>query len=541
MEEHYDVVVIGGGATGLSGALALSRARRSVLVVDNGTPRNAPADAVHNYLGREGTPPGELLAAGRAEVTGYGGEVVAAEAVSARRVADGFEVALADGRSVQGRRLLVTTGLVDELPDVPGVRERWGRDVLHCPYCHGWEVRDQPIGILATTPFGVHQALMWRQWSADITLFLHTAPQPSDDECEQLAARGIDVVRGEVAGLETTGDRLSGVRLAAGRMVPCTAVVTAPRFTARSGLLGSLGLAAVEQEMAGAVYGSAVPADPSGATAVPGVWVAGNVTDLRAQVVSCAAAGLNTAAALNADLTAEDTRRAVAARHTSHSAGNGPAEEAGRKEHRMTQHGQTGTDVEAWDERYRSSSSVWSGRPNAQLVTEVADLSPTAALDLGCGEGADAVWLASRGWQVTAVDWSPTAVDRAAAHAVDAGVADRVEWVAADLTSWTPPAAAFDLVSAQFLHPTTAERPVLLARLTDAVAPGGTLLWVGHEKTESRAVWGADRFVTAAELAAELPADAWEVLLAEARPRAALGHEGDALVVNDVVLRARRR
>jgi thioredoxin reductase/SAM-dependent methyltransferase len=529
MEEHYDVVVIGGGAAGLSGALALSRARRSVLVVDNGTPRNAPADGVHNYLGREGTPPGELLAAGRAEVTGYGGEVVAAEAVSARRVAEGFEVALADGRSVQGRRLLATTGLVDELPDVPGVRERWGRDVLHCPYCHGWEVRDQPIGILATTPFGVHQALMWRQWSADVTLFLHTAPQPSDDECEQLAARGIDVVRGEVAGLETTGDRLSGVRLASGRVLPLTAVVTAPRFTARSGLLSSLGLAAVEQEMAGVVYGSAVPADPSGATAVPGVWVAGNVTDLRAQVVSSAAAGLNTAAAINADLTAEDTRRAVAAARHRATGHDGP----------MTRN--TGSDVDAWDERYRAASSVWSGRPNAQLVTEVADLSPTAALDLGCGEGADAVWLASRGWQVTAVDWSPTAVHRAAAHAADAGVADRVEWVAADLTSWTPPAAAFHLVSAQFLHPTSAERPALLARLTDAVAPGGTLLWVGHEYTDSRAVWGADRFVAAVDLAAELPADAWEVLVAEERPRAALGHEGDALVISDVVLRARRR
>jgi hypothetical protein len=113
--------------------------------------------------------------------------------------------------------------------------------------------------------------------------------------------------------------------------------------------------------------------------------------------------------------------------------------------------------------------------------------------------------------------------------------------VAADLTSWTPPAAAFQLVSAQFLHPTSAERPVLLARLTDAVAPGGTLLWVGHEYTESSAVWGADRFVAAVDVAAELPAGAWEVLVAEERPRAAPGHGGGALVVNDVVLRARRR
>jgi trans-aconitate methyltransferase len=184
---------------------------------------------------------------------------------------------------------------------------------------------------------------------------------------------------------------------------------------------------------------------------------------------------------------------------------------------------------------------VWSGRPNAQLVAEVADLSPGTALDLGCGEGADAVWLAARGWQVTGVDWSPTALDRAAGHAEESGVAGRVAWVAADLADWTPPEARFDLVSAHFLHPTAAERPALLARLATSVAPGGTLLWVGHEHTEARAVWGADRFATVEDLLADLPDDGWEVLVADARSREALGHEGEASRVRDVVLRARRR
>ncbi|MBB3676251.1 NAD(P)/FAD-dependent oxidoreductase [Modestobacter versicolor] len=317
MEQQYDVVVIGGGAAGLSGALALSRARRSVLVVDSGSPRNAPAGHVHNYLAREGTPPGELLAIGRAEVAGYGAEVEPGEAVAARAVDDGFAVDLADGRAVRARRLLVTTGLVDELPNVPGVRELWGSSVLHCPYCHGWEVRDQAIGILSTSPFGVHQAQMWRQWSADVTLFLHTGPEPSDEEWELLAALDVSVVVGEVAALESTGDRLTGVRLTSGQVVPRSAVVVAPRFTARSGLLESLGLAAEELEMGGHVFGSAVPADPTGLTAVPGVWVAGNVTDLRAQVISSAAAGLNAGAMINADLIQEDTRRAVAARQGS--------------------------------------------------------------------------------------------------------------------------------------------------------------------------------------------------------------------------------
>ena len=118
-----------------------------MLVIDDRTPRNAPADGVHNFLSRDGTPPGELLAAGRAEAEGYGVHVVDGRAVTAERLDGcGFRVELADGRWVRARRLLVTTGVVDELPDLPGLAQLWGQDVLHCPYCHGWEVRDQRIG-----------------------------------------------------------------------------------------------------------------------------------------------------------------------------------------------------------------------------------------------------------------------------------------------------------------------------------------------------------------------------------------------------------
>jgi thioredoxin reductase len=313
VDEQYDVVVVGGGAAGLSGALALSRARRSVLVVDDGTPRNARAGHVHNYLGREGATPAELLASGRAEVAGYGGRFVEGRVAGAERVDDGFRVVLADGGSVRARRLLVTTGLVDELPDVPGVAELFGGDVLHCPYCHGWEVRDRPVGVLGG-PMGVHQALMWRQWTADVTLFQHTGPAPTDEEREQLAARDIAVVTGVVEGLKVTDGRLTGVRLAGGDVVPREALVVAPRFTARADVLTSLGLETVPQEMNGHVVGSYVAADPTGATAVPGVWVAGNVADLRAQVIASAAAGLNAAAMLNADLITEDVQGAVDAR-----------------------------------------------------------------------------------------------------------------------------------------------------------------------------------------------------------------------------------
>jgi thioredoxin reductase len=309
MDERYDVVVVGGGAAGLSGALALGRARRSVLVVDGGQPRNAPADAMHNYLGRDGTPPGELLAAGRAEVAGYGGEVRSGGAVAARAEDGGFVVDLADGSAVRARRLLVTTGLVDQLPDVPGLRARWGRDVLHCPYCHGWEVRDQAIGVLATGPRAVHQALLFRQWSADVTFLSHTMAPPAGEEAAQLAARGIGVVGGEVASLEVVEDRLVGVRLADGTTVGLQALAVSPRMVARAGFLAALGLRPAEHPSG---LGAHIPADATGRTEVPGVWVAGNVTDLAAQVGAAAAGGAAAAAQINADLVTEDTRRAVA-------------------------------------------------------------------------------------------------------------------------------------------------------------------------------------------------------------------------------------
>jgi thioredoxin reductase len=308
--DRYDVVVVGGGAAGLSGALMLARARRSVAVVDAGAPRNAPAAGVHGLLAREGIRPAELLERGRAEVRRYGGHVVAAEVATADRDADGFCVALADGRSVRARRLLVATGLVDELPDVPGLRARWGRDVLHCPYCHGWEVRDQAIGVLASGPLSVHQALLFRQWSADVAFFSHSMPPPTDEEAEQLTARGIKVVDGEVVAVETAEDRLVGVRLSDGTVVSREALAVSPRMTARAGFLAALGLR--PEEHPGGV-GEHIPCDATGRTEVLGVWVAGNVTDLAAQVGGAAAAGATAAAQINADLVAEETRQAVAA------------------------------------------------------------------------------------------------------------------------------------------------------------------------------------------------------------------------------------
>ena len=303
----YDVVVVGGGPAGLNGALLLARSRRSVVVVDAGEPRNAPADGIHGLLGHDGTPPAELLARGRAEVLGYGGELLDGEVARAGREGDGFAVELADGRSLYARRLLVTTGLVDELPDVPGVRERWGRDVLHCPYCHGWEVRDQAIGILSSGPNSTHQALLFRQLSDHVVYFSHTMP-PDEEQTKQLSARGIQIMDGVVRSLEIGEDKLTGVGLADGSVVARDAVVVAPRMVARAAFLGDLGLKA-EAHPSG--MGDYIKVDPAGLTEVSGVWAAGNVTDLAAQVGSSAAAGAWAAARINADLVEEETRRAV--------------------------------------------------------------------------------------------------------------------------------------------------------------------------------------------------------------------------------------
>jgi thioredoxin reductase len=307
MDENYDVVVVGGGPAGLNGALVLARARRSVLVIDAGDPRNAPAEGVHGFLTRDGTPPAELTAVGRQEVRRYGGTVIDGRAVAAERAGEGgFTVTLADRRTVHARRLLVTTGLVDELPDVPGLRERWGHQVIHCPYCHGWEVRDQAVGLLATTSFAVQKALLVRQWVPDLTLLLHTEPEPDDEKMEQLAARDIRVVAGEVVAFDD-----AGAHLADGTLVPLQALFVAPRMVARSELLATLGLVPTANPM-----GEFIAGDATGLTAVPGVWVAGNVADIMAQVLSSAAAGAAAAAAINMDLVTEDVERAVTDRRS---------------------------------------------------------------------------------------------------------------------------------------------------------------------------------------------------------------------------------
>ncbi|MEU5696326.1 NAD(P)/FAD-dependent oxidoreductase [Actinosynnema sp. NPDC020468] len=301
----YDVTVVGGGVAGLSAALVLSRVGRSVVVVDAGQPRNAPADHLHGFLSRDGMAPLELVRTGRAEVTGYGGEVVEDRVESVGRDADGgFGVRLAGGRALTTRAVLVATGLRDELPDVAGVREHWGSDVLHCPYCHGHEVRDRAIGVLGgdNRPFTLHQAGLVRLWSSDVVFFPHRIVL-SDEERERFAARGVRVVDGEVARVVERDGRVRGVEFADGRSEPRDVVFVGPRFVPRDGLLTGLGCAAEN---------GWVVVDAGGRTSVPGVFAAGNVVSESAQLANAVGAGSAAGIALNHHLLAVDTERAVA-------------------------------------------------------------------------------------------------------------------------------------------------------------------------------------------------------------------------------------
>ncbi|WP_223731740.1 NAD(P)/FAD-dependent oxidoreductase [Streptomyces purpurogeneiscleroticus] len=298
----YDVVVVGAGAGGLNAALVLARSRRRVAVVDAGQPRNAPAAHMHGFLSRDGMAPREILAAGRVELACYGVDLIRGQVDLIDGATPHFQVRMAGGPVLTARHVIVATGLRDDLPDIPGVRERWGTDLLFCPYCHAYEVRDQPIGVLGTHPGAAGHALLLRQWSDDIVYFPHTQ-HTTDEDRERLTARGVRIVEGTVERLVVEDDRLRGVELAEGRAVPRSAVFVVPTMVPRDALLTGLGCAKDDNGW--------VTTDRAGRTSVPGVWAVGNVVDPRAMVVTAAGMGAAAAFALNLELVDDDITRAV--------------------------------------------------------------------------------------------------------------------------------------------------------------------------------------------------------------------------------------
>ncbi len=519
VERDCDVAVVGGSAAGLAAALQLGRQRRSVIVVDAGDPRNAPADHMHGFLGRDGGPPSELIAAGREEVRSYGGEILTGRVLEVRRTEDDrFRLELVGGHSVMARRVLAATGLADELPEIDGLADGWGRDVIHCPFCHGYEARDRRIVQVVTHPRGLHTAGLFRQLTARFTLVLHGGPEAGDAELEALRASGVAIRRGPVRRVVTGEDgRVTEVELADGERLGADAVAVGPRFRARAEAFLPLGLRPAPHPSG---LGDHLDTDATGATAVAGVFAAGNVADPSQQVLQAAADGARVGAMISFSLAGEDIR--AAARPSANEAD--------------------------WDRRY-SGAQMWSGNPNGALVNEIEGVAAARALDVGAGEGGDALWLAERGWTVTASDIARRALDRIGAEAARRGLA--VELRHADANGLAPyESEAFDLVLA--MYASIPRTPDLrgVRNLLDAVAPGGVLLVVSHDlepmrapvdtETHSRA-FDPDAYVRTDDFAAALAGSpGWEIEAHELRPRPPGAATAAAHHVDDVVFRARR-
>lgn len=306
-DQGYDVAIIGGGSAGLSAALILARARRSTVVIDGGAPRNAPAAAAHGLLGQEGVNPLELLERGREEAASYGARILQTEVLRASGSADeDFTLALEGGGTVRAGQLLIATGVRDELPAIEGLAERWGRDVVHCPYCHGWEIRDQRIGLLATGPMSAMQALLFHQWSEQMT-FLPNGLEFPADQLEKVRALGITVMPGQLRNLEVIDDRLTAVVLADGTQLGLDALAVPALTRARLNGLEELGV-----DVEGNPAGVAVRADTAGHTSVPGVWAAGNVVNPGMQVSESAANGARVAMTINTEMVFARAERAIA-------------------------------------------------------------------------------------------------------------------------------------------------------------------------------------------------------------------------------------
>lgn len=302
MDTLWDCVIVGGGAAGLSAALVLGRATRSTLVIDAGRPSNAVAHGIGGLLGHDGRPPAELYAAGRAELGKYSQVAVRTGEVLDAQRGDVFTVTLADGTVERARRLLLAPGMDYRLPEIPGLAEHWGAEVFHCPFCHGWEMRGAPLGVLATGARALHAGLMLRGWSADIVVLTGGADDLADDDAALLQAAGIAVDRRPVAAVRGAGAGLAVV-FADGSELPRAGVMVSVDVAQRSALARRLGVRYTE---ANPLSADGVWVDDFGRTSVPGVFAAGDVTVQLPQVASAIAAGSKAAASVVASLLAEE-------------------------------------------------------------------------------------------------------------------------------------------------------------------------------------------------------------------------------------------
>lgn len=307
-EPIRDAIVIGSSAAGLSTALMLGRAGRNVLVIDSATPRNRFADHMHGVLGHEGKPPSELVRKGREEVAEYGIEFLEGIADRVDVAESDLVVTTAGGEERRTRTLVVATGVTDELPDAPGLAPRWGKDVLHCPYCHGWEVRGQHIGVLATSPASLHQARMLRQWSDKVTFFSAAAGPLDRADIRRLRARNINIVEESATDVLVEDDRITGIRTADEQLTALDAIFTTAPTRPNDQFLASLGLARTDPSPDGV---SLLTVDATGKTSHPRIWAVGNVVNPGANVPMVMGAASFTGTAVNGWLVEDDFDQAL--------------------------------------------------------------------------------------------------------------------------------------------------------------------------------------------------------------------------------------
>ncbi len=308
MNASWDAIVVGAGPAGLSAALMLGRARRRVLVIDAGRPRNRFAAHMHGVLGNEGAVPGDLTRRGREEAERYGVEFVEDDVETVESSDDGLTTVTGDGIH-RSRALVVATGITDELPDIPGLEEHWGKSVLHCPYCHGWEVADQRLGVLATSPGALHQVQLLRQWSDHVAFFSADLGSLEPDTQRRLQSRGIQLVTSRVVGILGDGDAVSGVRTEDGEITEVDAIFTAGVPRPHDDFLAGLDL---KREDLPFDEGSFIAVGPDGQTSHDRIWAIGNVVNPSANVPMSIGAGSFAGGAVNGFLVEEDFDRAQA-------------------------------------------------------------------------------------------------------------------------------------------------------------------------------------------------------------------------------------
>lgn len=287
MDTHYDVIVIGGSFAGLSAAMQLARARRRVLVLDGKSPRNRFAPHSHGFFGQDGKTPAEIISAASAQLAAYPtARLCASEARTVQRVDDRFFVTRSDGKIASADRLILATGVRDELPSLPGLPARWGTSVLHCPYCHGYEVADKRLGVLATYALSTHQAILVSDWGPT-TWFTQGLAEATPEEAALLEARNVLIERAPV--VEVLGDApgMTGLRLADDRVVSIDALFIAPRTQMASQLAEQLGCAFDEGPL-----GSVIRVDDFKQTSVKGVFAAGDASTMWANATFASAAGV---------------------------------------------------------------------------------------------------------------------------------------------------------------------------------------------------------------------------------------------------------